>query len=539
MMNRRLIAISLLAYTLSGAWLLGIPNLTAAGPVEDSRNLERVGIGTTSDGQVDLGAYSKLAPWPDTDGHYLYSGCYDPAPLAKTPGATQCFMTIDLKEPRKPVRLATVYAFDPVASPQPPLSHPVWKDPKLASLPAKEPCDTFKDPDVLNGNKPPTCWDRGWNTHTHYVSYHSNVLAVNQERWRTGTDTQTGYHGVKFYDISDRAHPKFLSYWEAPVSGPVNGHYPDAGGAHHFNFDADGHYLYLGTEYKGFIGKILVILDVSDPRHPNEVGKWWLPGQKTPEEDASRDWVQQANFSNPVQIISGKYTKHVGMHYVTVYGNRAYLSYHQAGLIILDVSDKRKPRFISRLDYLVPGFVDPTMPEVMKQFPLDKMAYGNTHSARLVPGHQGNLLWVTDEYFACPYGHLRMVDLSDEKHPKIISHFLTDQNAACNGNQPADPTRFPKRGPSSHLGNVWGNDLLFMAWYGMGLRVINIADPYHPVEVGHYEYRIDRDMPPRDDLAYAGSDTYDVLFGPGGLLFLSDGTAGLRVLKYTGKELQR
>ncbi len=77
-----------------------------------------------------------------------------------------------------------------------------------------------------------------------------------------------------------------------------------------------------------------------------------------------------------------------------------------------------------------------------------------------------------------------------------------------------------------------------MAWYGMGLRVINIADPYHPVEVGFYEYRIDKDLPPRADLAYAGSDTYDVLFGPEGLLYLSDGTAGLRVLKYTGAGFQ-
>jgi len=216
------------------------------------------------------------------------------------------------------------------------------------------------DPDVLNGSKPPTCWDRGWNTHTHYLSYTSNILAVNQERWRGGTNIQANYHGVKFYDISDRARPKFLSGWEAPVSDPVGGRYPDAGGAHHFNFDADGHYLYLGTEYKGFIGKILVILDVRDPQHPKEAGKWWLPGQKTPEEDAIRNWIQQGHFNNPIQIVSGKYTKHVGMHYVTTNGDRAYLSYHQAGLVILDISNKNKPRFISRLDYLVPGFVDPT-----------------------------------------------------------------------------------------------------------------------------------------------------------------------------------
>jgi hypothetical protein len=496
MKKPRLIGFAIFACTLSVAWFFGIPNLTTAGPTEGALNLERVGNGTAGDGKVDLAPYSKLAPWPNTDGHYLYSGCYAIAPLVTTPGASQCFMTIDLKDPKNPMRLATVYVFDPVASPQPPLNHPVWKDPKLAFLPAKEPCDTFKDTDVLNGNKPPACWDRGWNTHTHYLSYTSNILAVNQERWRNGTNTQANYHGVKFYDISDRANPKFLSSWEAPVSDPVSGRYPDAGGAHHFNFDADGHYLYLGTEYKGFIGKILVILDVRDPQHPKEAGKWWLPGQKTPEEDEVRDWVQQGNFSNPIQIVSGKYTKHVGMHYVTINGNRAYLSYHQAGLVILDISNKNKPRLISRLDYLVPGFVDPTMPDAMKRFPLDKIAYGNTHSAKLVPGHQGKLLWVTDEYFNCPYGHLRMVDIQDEEYPKIISHFLTDQNAACNGDRPADPTRFPKRGPSSHIGNAWNKDLLFMAWYGMGLRVINIADPYHPVEVGFYEYRIDKDLPP-------------------------------------------
>jgi hypothetical protein len=73
----------------------------------------------------------------------------------------------------------------------------------------------------------------------------------------------------------------------------------------------------------------------------------------------------------------------------------------------------------------------------------------------------------------------------------------------------------------------------------MGLRVINIADPHHPVEVGFYEYRIDKNLPLRSDLAYVGSDTYDVLFGPEGLLYVSDGTAGLRVLKYKGSGFQR
>ncbi|OFV92708.1 MAG: hypothetical protein A3H28_09960 [Acidobacteria bacterium RIFCSPLOWO2_02_FULL_61_28] len=514
-------------------------------PSQSAWNMESVGA-AQNNGRVDVGAYSKLTPWPDSDnGQYLYSGCYDPSPLATNPGAAQCFMTVSLKDPNKPERLATVYIYDLVASPAPPLSHAVWKSADLALLPVKAPCDTFKDPAVLAGTKRPACWDPGWNTHTHYVAEGpGKILAVNEERRRGGgTTTQANYHGVSFYDVSDPAKPVFLSRWQAPVSDPVSGQYTDSGGTHHFNFrnqgqpgfqsNNDNRYLFLGTWYKGYIGMILVILDVRDPRRPVEAAKWHIPGQRTPEEDAQRNWVHQGNFSSPVRTdpATGKLTKHVAMHYPAVYGNIAYLSYRQAGLVILDVADIRNPKFLSRLDYLVPGFEDPTMPESMKQFPLDTTAFGNAHSAKLVPG-QPNLLWLTDEYFSCPYGHLRMVDVADPKKPRIISHFLYPENTACDPANPgrsATPARFPRRGPSTHLGNA-RDGLLYLAWYGMCARVINIKDPSRPVEAGRYTYQIDPSKP-----EFAGCDTYDVIFGPNGLLYVSDGTAGLRVVKYTGE----
>ena len=141
-------------------------------------NMEYVGA-VQSEGQTDVYGYSVLAPWPNTDGQYLYSGCY-----GSVPAASQCFMTVSLKDPKNPVRLATVYVFDSVASPQPPLLHPVWHSAALALLPVKVPCDTFKDPAVLLGTKPPTCWDPGWNTHTHFVAEGpGKILAVNEERW--------------------------------------------------------------------------------------------------------------------------------------------------------------------------------------------------------------------------------------------------------------------------------------------------------------------------------------------------------------------
>jgi len=511
----------------------------------DARNMELVGA-SQNKGQADIGPYSKMSPWPNPDGQYFYSGCYDPAPLDPRPEAAQCFMSISVKNPERPERVATVYVFDPVASPEPPASHPVWKSKELANLPVKVPCDTFKDPEVLAGEKRPACWDPGWNTHTHYVAEGpGKILAVNEERRRgIGTDSQANYHGVSFYDISNPAKPVFLSRWQAPISDPVDGNYPDdADGTHHFNFknqgepgflnDNNNRYLFLGTEYKGYVGMILVILDARDPRHPVQAATWHIPGQKTPEEDAQRDWVQQRSFSSPIRKdpATGKLTKHVAMHYPTVYGNIAYLSYRQGGLVTLDVSDIKNPKLLSRLDYLVPGFDDPTMPESMKKFPLDTTAYGNAHSAKLVPGRK-DLLWLTDEYFSCPYGHLRMVDVSDPRKPKIISHFLYPENTACDPANPgrsATPARFPRRGPSTHIGNV-RDGVLFLAWYGMCARAIDIHDPLHPVEAGHFVYQIDSSKP-----QYAGCDTYDIELGQNGLLYVSDGTSGLRVLKYTGE----
>ena len=92
-----------------------------------------------------------------------------------------------------------------------------------------------------------------------------------------------------------------------------------------------------------------------------------------------------------------------------------------------------------------------------------------------------------------------------------------------------------------------------MAWYGAGLHAIDIRDPARPREVGRYEYEISADCPDAErstkaealgglligpDIQpgrrFAGRDTYDVVFGPGGQIYLADGTAGLRVLRYTG-----
>jgi len=530
--------------------LLAQGNVSNAG--EDAWNFERISTAVTADGNVDLGAYAKLGPWPNPDGDILYSGCYDPSTL--TPeilGSDRCFATVDLSDSANPVRLATVYTYDRENSPSPPPGHVVWSnDYAFPNLPTQSPCKVdWQDSEIASGEKAPACWDPGWNTHSHYVQKGpGKVIGVNQEHYRGGSRIQAGNHGVKFYDVSDPANPEYLSYWEAPTSppNPNTGRYPDGEGVHHFNFK--GNYLYVGSEYEGFIGRIFVIVDVSDPSNPVESGKWWVPGQKTPEEDDIRDWQQQPIFINPVvKDEEGKWTKHVGMHYVTIddASERAYLSYHQAGLVIMDISDKADPKFISRMDYILPD-ADPTNPDIeacIRAAGGQSAGCGNAHSAKLIPGRD-NLLIMSDEYFTCPYGHVRMFDISDEENPKIISHFMTDQNMACdeeNPKQPSDPSQYRivvtsqplVIGASSHIGNAWGSDLYFMAWYGMGVRAIDISDPTNLKEVGYYRYSIDRDLDVEQS-GYMGSHTYDVLIGENGYLYVADASAGLRVLKYTG-----
>jgi len=70
------------------------------------------------------------------------------------------------------------------------------------------------------------------------------------------------------------------------------------------------------------------------------------------------------------------------------------------------------------------------------------------------------------------------------------------------------------------------------AWYGAGLQAIDYSDAENPISAGEFRYRLD-DRVAESDSGFAGADTYDVVFGDGGYIYVADGTSGLRVVKYT------
>ncbi|HEX3161232.1 MAG TPA: RNA polymerase subunit sigma-70, partial [Pseudolabrys sp.] len=84
------------------------------------------------------------------------------------------------------------------------------------------------------------------------------IEAAEKQPYRNG--------GFRVYDVSNPAKPALI-------------HHQLTGGIGVHRFDMDERYAYISTEMDGFIGNILVTYDLRDPKKPEEVSRWWMPGQ--------------------------------------------------------------------------------------------------------------------------------------------------------------------------------------------------------------------------------------------------------------------
>jgi hypothetical protein len=561
---------AILVCALSVGLLLGITVAKAAGPVPvESTNFVLLGtVDVADDGTPTKSrAYSKIAPWPDTEDTFFNTGCYESGINPDMPG---CFRVVDVADPFHPVRIATAESYDRVKSPLPPVptssywnnatdnhvATNVWKNSKFDNLPFSTSCGDWA-PGGPGWTTGPTCWDKGWITRTHYtagasgdfqepdcgpgcgMSKGSSIYWVNSQRQSGAPAKRLGYTGIAFYDLKDMYHPEFLSRIDLDPGRNADNTYFDSSGVHHGFFD--GRYAYFGGGEAGIIGHHLVIVDAKDPRSPKIVGRWWVPGQKTPEEDAIRNstdidpvtglqkgWVPGPGFAPIRTTANGLLTKDVSFHYIDVRQLKgkdiAFISWHEAGLIILDVTDKTQPKFLSRFDYLTPAFqAADTLPGAQADYARcvqvngPNTACGNAHSGKLVPGT--NIFWLTDEYFTLPYGHLRIFNVADLKKPKLLSHLVLPETID-------NTVTYAERTASTHLGNTWGKDRLFLAYYGLGVKAINIKNPKAPYLDGTYSYSANNGK--------GGQATYDVIFDHKGNLCVTDSVDGVRILRYTG-----
>jgi hypothetical protein len=304
-------------------------------------------------------------------------------------------------------------------------------------------------------------------------AFSGNVLFVGIQRCAAGGGGQSG---LAIWDVTDPTNPIELGFLSVGRGGR---------GVHEFTVRQRGEhwYAYLAvpnSEISDGRGDLRIV-DVTDPRQPDEVANWAARrdaglaiGTGAQCAPACRGAVAQA-FLHSVALSPN--------------GRTAYLSYWDQGVIVLDVSE-------------------PATPVWLGQFSEPLAAEGNTHSVALA--HGGKLALVADETAAPPWGRLRLVDVQDPSNPIQVGVFDTAESAA---GTPGGTYDYTIHNP---LADDRNPNRAYLAWYADGVRLLDVSDASRPVEVGSW-------LPPRDP------DVWNVAF-LGDLLLVGDINNGLFIL---------
>ncbi len=127
------------------------------------------------------------------------------------------------------------------------------------------------------------------------------IEAAEKQPYRNG--------GFRIYDVADPSKPKLI-------------HHQLTGGIGVHRFDMDERYAYISTEMDGFVGNILVTYDLRDPKKPQEVSRWWMPGQNI--------------AAGETPTWSGKRHR---LHHALRFGNEMWASCWHGGFRIVDIAD--------------------------------------------------------------------------------------------------------------------------------------------------------------------------------------------------------
>ena len=308
-------------------------------------------------------------------------------------------------------------------------------------------------------------------THSHKVRAANGLMLVNREAHPAQQPSPGALKGLGIFDVSQPSRPREITFWKCGGAG-----------VHRFTFD--GRYAYLSPEMDGYVGNIVMILDLADPTQPREVGRWWMPGQWTGGGETPSWSGRQHRCHHPIRL-----------------GNRLYVSYWHGGFVILDIEDMGKPRFVSGLDWS-PPFITPTHTALPLPFPLQGrrlMIAADEDVAKLEPG---------------PPSFMWLVDITDEARPVPFASFQVE---GVDGQPQPEFT-----GCHQPCERVTGTDIP-VAWFSYGLRIVDIKNPHAPREVASFV----PDVP-------AGAErvqSNDVCSDARGLIYLVDRTRGLHILE--------
>lgn len=274
-------------------------------------------------------------------------------------------------------------------------------------------------------------WPAPPRSHTHKVQVGDGLLLVNQEKFPYRAEMSQPYSaGLVVYDLSDPLRPRRAGFW---ASG--------GRGVHRIVWTG-GRYAHLSATPDGFHDRIWIVLDLADPARPVEAARWWWPGQRADEQPG---WLAGQRYA---------------AHHALIAGDRAYLGYDDAGMVILDVSDLTRPRQAGHLNW----------------------GGGSTHTCLPLPDR--GLVVATDEQVTdgprAPSRAVRVIDVASEQ-PRVL--------ATCPHPVGFDelPLRFGAHNLHENQPGAYRSErIVFATYFSAGVRVYDLADPARPSEVAHW-----------------------------------------------------
>jgi hypothetical protein len=291
--------------------------------------------------------------------------------------------------------------------------------------------------------------------------------------------------GFRIYDVSTPAKPK-----------PI--HHQLTGGVGVHRFDMDERYAYISTEMEGFVGNILVIYDLRDPSKPQEVSRWWMPGQHIAAGEKPT-WPGKRNR----------------LHHALRFGNEMWASCWHGGFRIVDISDIAKPKTAASYNYH-PPFPEPTH-TVM---PVPVKLGGKRIALAIDEEDQAQSATEEQTRRGRPHAGISLYDVSDYSNVKPLSLFEVSELDSPFARTPG--ARFGAHQFNERMSGT----LVHAVWFGGGLRIVEVADPMTPREVGSFI--------PDPVGGRAAPQSNDVMLDDRGLIYVVDRHVGFDVLEFNG-----
>ncbi|HEV8096283.1 MAG TPA: hypothetical protein VGP71_11175 [Burkholderiales bacterium] len=215
------------------------------------------------------------------------------------------------------------------------------------------------------------------------------------------------------------------------------------------------------------------IYDLSDPARPLFVRNFGLAGQQP-----GAGGAVPMELHGPISLGPGR--------------NRVYFGYGTNKEGILQIVDREK---------LLRGSREPTDPNLRAPQigRLDLPAWNGAHTTLPVlgielgefskdkGGGKRDFVVVVNESLVneClePRQMVFMVDITDERRPVGVATFNVPESS---GNFCARGGRFGAHASNENQPSMYARRVVFFSWFNAGVRAVDIRDPFHPREIGHY-----------------------------------------------------